>query len=91
MAPTDVLAPPAGDQRAYRLTAGTEFLGEYQGSAYQEPKYLIQRVDGQTMQLPRLLYRVACALDGRAAGQIAAAVNAELGSDLTAEQVTFLI
>ncbi|WP_456926776.1 hypothetical protein [Geodermatophilus sp. SYSU D00803] len=75
----------------YGLTPGTELLGEYQDSAYQEPKYLIQRVDGQTMQLPRLLYGVARALDGRDAGRIAETVNAELGQELTEDQVRFLI
>ena len=91
VAATDVLDSPAADHRVYRLAAGTELLGEYQDSAYQEPKYLIQRVDGQTMQLPQLLYRVACSLDGRDAGQIAAEVNAELGMDITADQATFLV
>jgi putative peptide zinc metalloprotease protein len=89
---SDVLAcPVAGDHRVHRLAGGTEMLGEYKDSAYQEPKYLVQRADGQVMQLPRLLYRVACSLDGRDDGQIAADVNAELGQDLTAEQVSFLV
>src|SRR3954469_21451279 len=89
---TEALVPSATrDHRVYALTAGTELLGEYQDSAYQEPKFLIQRVDGQTMQLPRLLYGVACSLDGRDARQIADEVNAELGQDLTEEQTRFLV
>jgi putative peptide zinc metalloprotease protein len=85
--------PPAagGDLRVHRLADGTELLGEYKDSAYQEPKYLVQRADGQVMQLPGLLYRVACSLDGRDDGQIAADVNAALGQDLTADQVSFLV
>ncbi|PRY50684.1 putative peptide zinc metalloprotease protein [Geodermatophilus tzadiensis] len=87
-----VLAPATENgHRLYGLTAGTELLGEYQDSAYQEPKYLIQRVDGQTMQLPRLLYGVACALDGRDARRIAETVNAELGQELTEDDVRFLV
>src|SRR3954467_12094548 len=89
---TQVLASSAApDRRTYALTAGTELLGEYQDSAYQEPKFLIRRVDGQTMQLPRLLYGVACSLDGRDARQLARCVNAELGQELTEEQVRFLV
>ncbi len=89
---TQVLTPPtANGHRVYGLTAGTELLGEYQDSAYQEPKFLIQRVDGQTMQLPRLLYGVACALDGRDAKRIAETVNAEMGEELTEDQVRFLV
>src|SRR3954447_6652264 len=89
---TQVLASSAApDRRTYALTAGTELLGEYQDSAYQEPKYLIQRVDGQTMQLPRLLYGVASSLRGHDARQIADEVNADLGQDLTEDQVRFLV
>jgi putative peptide zinc metalloprotease protein len=93
----DVLAPvvsatvATGNCRVHRLAAGTELLGEYKDSAYQDPRYLVQRADGQVMQLPGLLYRVACSLDGRDDDQIAAEVNAELGQDLTAEQVSFLV
>ena len=92
MTQADVLPAPTGSgDRVYRLTSGTELLGEYQDSAYREPKYLIKRVDGQTMQLPRLLYHVACSLDGRTAAEVAAELNAQLGEDLTPDQITFLI
>ncbi|MFD2092376.1 hypothetical protein [Blastococcus deserti] len=77
--------------RVHRLMPGTELLGEYRDSAYEEPKFLVQRADGQAMQLPRLLYRVACSLDGRGDGEIAADLSAELGTVLTAEQVSFLV
>jgi putative peptide zinc metalloprotease protein len=89
---TDVLDPPAtGGHRIYRLTAGTELLGEYRDSAYQEPKYLVHRVDGQAMNLPRLLYRVLCSLDGRDTVEIARDLSAEFGQELTADQVAFLV
>jgi putative peptide zinc metalloprotease protein len=92
VAESDVLAPPVtGDHRVHRLARGTELLGEYKDSAYQEPKYLVQRADGQVMQLPGLLYRVASSLDGRDAGQIAADINEEVGHDLTGQQVSFLV
>jgi len=81
----------APENRAPRLAAGTELLGEYQDSGYQTPKYLICRADGQVLQLSRLLYLLADALDGREAGQIATSLSAELGQDLTADHVTYLV
>jgi putative peptide zinc metalloprotease protein len=74
-----------------RLAEGTELLGEYQDSGHQTPKFLVRRADGQVMQLPLLLYRVASLLDGRDAGRIATDLNAELGQDLTADQVSYLV
>ncbi|WP_433507502.1 hypothetical protein ACQP04_14190 [Pseudonocardia halophobica] len=75
-----------------RLADGTELIGEYKGSGYQEPKYLLRRCDGQVMQLPALLYRVASSLDGRRDdGELACALSAELGQDLTADDIAFLV
>ncbi|WP_142025786.1 hypothetical protein [Blastococcus colisei] len=93
VADSDVLTPStAGAFPVHRLAEGIELLGEYKDSAYQEPKYLVQRADGQAMQLPGLLYRVACSLDGtRDDGEVAAQVGAELEQHLTAEQVSFLV
>jgi putative peptide zinc metalloprotease protein len=81
----------ASENRALRLAEGTELLGEYQDAGYQTPKYLICRADGQVLQLPRLLYLLAGALDGRDTKRIATSLSAELGQDLTAEHVTYLI
>ena len=45
-----VEAPPlAGARRVHRLVEGTEFLGEYQGGGFREPKFLIRRSDGQIL------------------------------------------
>src|SRR3954447_5137970 len=88
----DVLDLPAtGGGPLPRLAAGTELLGQYKDSAYEEPRFLIRRADGQVMQLPGLLYRVAGSLDGRDAQQVAVDLNAELGLELTAEQIVFLV
>ena len=88
----DVLDLPATSGGALpRLAAGTELLGQYKDSAYEDPRFLIRRADGQVMQLPGLLYRVAGSLDGRDARQVAADLNAELGLELTAEQIVFLV
>ena len=84
--PTAVVRDPVR-----RLAEGTELIGEYQDSGYRTPKFLVRRADGQVMQLPLLLYRVACLLDGRDAGHIASDLSAELGQDLTADQVSYLV
>ncbi|RBY76746.1 hypothetical protein DQ238_16910 [Geodermatophilus sp. TF02-6] len=92
MTQSEVLDRPAtGAVPLPRLAPGTELLGEYQDSAYQDPRFLIRRADGQVMQVPRLLYRVAGSLDGRDAERIAADLGAELDRELTADQVTFLV
>jgi putative peptide zinc metalloprotease protein len=75
-----------------RLTAGIELLGELKDSGFAQPQSLIRRADGQVIQLSRLLYMVACLLDGtRGADDIAAAVSADLGRTLTADQVRYLV
>lgn len=75
-----------------RLAEGTELIGEYQGSGFQEPRYILRRVDGQVIQLPRLLYLLASALDGRRdLGQVAALLTAEFGRVVSGEQVSYLI
>ncbi|MGH3763918.1 MAG: hypothetical protein ACRDTX_01990 [Pseudonocardiaceae bacterium] len=71
---------------------GTELIGQYQGSGFQEPKYLVRRVDGQVVQLPRLLYLLATILDGqRDLPQVTAALSEEFGRVVHAEQVAYLI
>jgi putative peptide zinc metalloprotease protein len=89
---TAALTPPAtAEARVYRLAAGTELLGEYQDSAFEQAKFLVQRADGQVMQLPLLLYRVTACLDGRSTEQIAADLSEELGQALTGDQISFLV
>src|SRR5580658_2550612 len=64
-------APQANETRVeqttstapFRLAAGTELLGEYEASAFTQPRYLLRRSDGQVIQLTRLLYLVVAALD----------------------------
>ncbi len=77
---------------APRLAEGTELIGEYQGSGFQEPRYILRRVDGQVIQLPRLLYLLASSLDGRRdLGQVAALLSADFGRVVQADQVSYLI
>src|SRR5919202_4433963 len=75
-----------------RLAEGVELLGEYGGSGYKEPPYLVRRADGQTLQLSRLAYAVAEGCDGRTdADEIARRASESLGRRLTGEQVVFLV
>jgi putative peptide zinc metalloprotease protein len=84
------------------LAAGVKLLGEYQGSGFTEPHYLIARPDGQVLHVSRLLFLVAAQLE---AGQpdaaqpaaateperIAEAVSEEYGRTLSTEGLAFLI
>jgi len=99
---TTGLAAPAADDGAAgaaprlvdppRLAGGTELLGEFRDSADAQPPSLVRRPDGQVIQMSKLLYLAASALDGhRDDTAIAEAVSAGLGKTLTAEQARYLI
>ena len=96
------LAAPAADAGAAgaalrladppRLADGTELMGEFRDSGDSAPPSLVRRPDGQVIQMSRLLYLTAAALDGaRDEDAIAAAVSAGLGKTLTAGQARYLI
>jgi putative peptide zinc metalloprotease protein len=75
-----------------RLADGIELIGEYQGSGFQEPRYLVRRADGQIIQLPRLLYLLTANLDGqRNLAQVAEVLSTEFSKIVLAEQVAYLI
>ena len=81
-----------------RLATGLSLLGADQGSEFAEPRFLIRRSDGRVVQLSQLLYLVCVALADGAAGTgntgselIAARVSRELGREVTAANVRFLV
>ncbi|MGQ0778100.1 MAG: hypothetical protein ACT4NY_27430 [Pseudonocardiales bacterium] len=77
---------------APRLAEGIELIGEYEGSGFQDPKYIVRRADGQIIQLPHLLYLLASNLDGeRDIAQVADRLSREFGRDLGADQVSYLL
>ncbi|MBV9031810.1 MAG: hypothetical protein JO364_16205 [Pseudonocardiales bacterium] len=77
---------------APRLADGVELIGEYQGSGFREPHYIVRRADGQVIQLPRLLYLLAATVDGqRDQARLASVLSAEFGKVVQAEQVAFLV
>lgn len=81
---------PASQRPA--LAAGLALLGSMRGSGYRSAPALVRRRDGQTLQLTPLLYAVLSAIDGRRDHHaIAAAVSAEVGRPLTAEDTAYLV
>ena len=62
------------------------------GSGYRIPPSLVQRADGQVVQLTPLLYRLLCAVDGsRTEDEIAAVVSSQVGRAVVAEDVHTLV
>ncbi|MEU4098956.1 hypothetical protein [Streptomyces sp. NPDC026673] len=75
-----------------RLGAGLQLLGEYKGGGFTEPRYIVRRGDGQVVQLSRLLYLVARAIDGRRDTEaISHRVSGRFGREVSAENVHYLI
>ncbi len=74
-----------------RLREGTELLGHYEGTAYEQPTYLVRRGDGQVIHVSHLLYQVALLMDGREPGDIAALMSAQLGRQVVPANVEYLI
>jgi putative peptide zinc metalloprotease protein len=75
-----------------RLAVGVELLGEFRNSGYSQPPSLVRRADGQVIQMSRLLYSIACRINGsRELAAIADLVSEDLGRPMTADQVRYLI
>jgi putative peptide zinc metalloprotease protein len=73
-------------------TAGQRDLGCAQGSGLNAQRYLVQRADGQVLQLSELLHLVVREVSiDRDAAQIAAAVSAAYGRLLTVEGLGHLL
>ncbi len=93
-APAGEQAPPRPDPaaRAPRVAQGVELLGEYEGSGYKKPPYLVRRSDGQTIQLSKLLYTVAECCDGRRTyDEVAAAATEKFGRRLSGRNAKTLV
>ncbi|GDY28729.1 hypothetical protein [Gandjariella thermophila] len=85
-------APERSERERPRLAEGVELLGEYQGSGYQDARYLVSRSDQQTLLLPAIPYLVLRHVDGhRDLRQVAELVSAESGMRLGADGVRFLV
>jgi putative peptide zinc metalloprotease protein len=74
-----------------KLREGTHLLGRYEGSAYEQPTYLVRRDDGQVIHLSQLLYLVVLLMDGeRDFTEIAEELSTQLGRGVVAENVEYL-
>ena len=75
-----------------KLAAGTELIGEYEGSGFKQPQYIARRADGRVLQLPHLLYVVAAASDGtRDLREIAEILTDDLRRHVTVDNVQHLV
>ena len=71
---------------------GLDLMGEYEGSGFKEKPYLARRADGQVVQLSRLLYLVAEAVDGeRDFEEIAGRVTQGFGRTVSADNIRYLV
>jgi putative peptide zinc metalloprotease protein len=87
--PTSPPSPPHG---TLRLREGTQLLGRYEGSAYEQPTYLVRREDGQVIHLSHLLYLVAGLVDGeRNLTEIAEELSTQLGRHVVADNIEYLV
>lgn len=84
--------PGAGDEMSAVLAPGVQLLGPYRDSGFEHPRYLIQRSDGQPLQVTRLLYLLAESLDGVTdIRQVAERLSLEIGRKVSAENVEYLV
>ena len=82
---------PSGVPAALRVAEGVELVGEYKDSGFRDAPFIVRRADGQTIQLPEILYRIAAAADGsRSAAQIGEIVSPQVERDLDAETIEAL-
>jgi putative peptide zinc metalloprotease protein len=69
-----------------------QLIGEYEGSGYRDAPSLVRRGDGQVIQLPDLLYRLAGKADGhRDYRQLADELGQEIQRQLDPDDVQFLV
>ena len=80
------------DRPTPRLAGGVEVLGEYAGSGYKEPHYMVRRGDGQIIQLSHLIHVIVGEIDGaRSVEDIAGRVSEQIDRNVSGDQVASLI
>jgi len=85
-------SPPVAPDTRPLLAEGVELIGEYEGSGYKEAPSLVRRPDGQVIQLPDLLYRLAALADGqRTYDQVAEELGRAVERTIDADDVRFLV
>jgi putative peptide zinc metalloprotease protein len=82
--------PPLPDRPC--LVPGVEFLGQYQGSGFATPQWLLRRPDRQVVQVSTLLYLVAEYANGELTRHdIASRVSERYGRTVSADNVAYLL
>jgi putative peptide zinc metalloprotease protein len=82
---------PADFDRPPALSEGVKLLGTVAGSGYRQAPALVQRADGQTIQLTPLLYELVSQIDGeRSYDELATLLTEHCGKLATADDVRFL-
>lgn len=77
--------------RVRRRSEGLELLGEFAGSGYRDPRYLVMRRDGQAAHLTKLLYFTLEALDGtRSDDEASAYVSSRIERELSTDGLAYL-
>jgi putative peptide zinc metalloprotease protein len=77
---------------ALELRPDVELIGQYQGSGRQTASYLAKRPDGAFVELTQVLYLITAALDGkRSSADVARMVGGQVGLEVTAADVDYLI
>jgi putative peptide zinc metalloprotease protein len=75
-----------------QLAEAVELLGQYKGSGFKEPRYLVRRPDGQVVQLPPVLHHV---VEGAAEGDdysaIAERVGVAINRSVSEDNVRFMV
>lgn len=90
--PKDNTARSTPGQASPRLAEGLELLGEYEGSGFKEPRYIVKRSDGQMIQLDPLMYLIVENLDGkRSLKDVAERVTEGYGKTVSSDNVQALI
>jgi putative peptide zinc metalloprotease protein len=75
-----------------KLAPGTELVGEYEKSGLEDVPYIVNRADGQPVQLPKPLFLIAQQLDGtKSYTDIAQSVSQSYEKDLGPGDVKVLV
>jgi putative peptide zinc metalloprotease protein len=75
-----------------RLADGIELIGEFEDSGFKEPPYIARRSDGQIVQLPQMLFKLAEQIDGkRTYSQVAEQFSHEIERRVEASDARMLV
>jgi putative peptide zinc metalloprotease protein len=75
-----------------QLAEGIELVGEYKDSGYEVPPFIARRADGQTIQMPELLYVIADEADGSSSfEEISGRVSERVKRGLQPDDVRMLV